>query len=192
MKYKNLAAEKFMQIRNEIVNDTKTLEDFIAFCYLKYRPNEYGKKIQKRLERYFGMHKVSDSIERGDSFYSTMGDHKMWFEMKVSYLGKTDTYSIRYIRHWQDLDYYLLCFVDPRDCKPQFYVVTGSDLMKNFKCHFMNGTKESNKSNKKSALGLMIKNGSKNHELLKRLNKLQGTDTINVFEFLAEQKVKVS
>jgi hypothetical protein len=190
MDYKKQATEKFLELRNGLVDDTETLEDYLAFCYLKYRPNEYGKKIQKRLENYFGMHKVSESTEKGDSFFSTTSNRKMWFEIKVSYLGINNTYSIRYIRPWQEFDYYLLCFINPMDCKPKFFVTTCQDLMDNFSYNYMNGTIESNKSNSKSAYGITIRNDGESYRTLKSLNRLEGNDPINVFEFLARQNLR--
>ena len=190
MDYKKLASDKYLELKEGIKDDTETLEDYLALCYLKYRPNEYGKHIQNRLEEYFGMRKVSEQTEKGDSIYSTTNNNKVWFEIKVSFLGKNDTYTVRYIRPWQNFDYYLLCFIDPRNCEPKFYVVTCDDLVKNFNCTYMNGTKESNKSNLKSALGLTLKLGTPNYRLLKSLNRMKGNQAINVFEFLAMQNLK--
>lgn len=190
MEYKKLAFQKYIENKQGITDDTNNLEDYLAFCYLKYKPNEYGKKIQKRLEEYFGMYKVCEKKDKGDSLYSTTNNNKIWFEIKVSYLGKNDTYSVRYIRPWQTFDYYLLCFIDPKNCEPKFYVLTCEDILNNFNCHYMNGTKESNESNKKSALGLSIKIGTPTYRLFCSLNKMKGNESIHVFEFLASQNLK--
>ena len=53
----------------------------------------------------------------------------------------------------------------------------------------MNGAKESNKSNSKSAYGITIKLGSDSYKKLFDLNRLSGNDGLHVFEFLAKQNI---
>ena len=189
MTYIEKAVDKFTRLKEGIVDDTKSFEEYLGFCYINFRPNEYGKLIQKRIEDYFGFVKIGEKNEKGDCHFRTTNDNKLWFEVKVSYLGKNDTYSVRYIRPWQDFDYYLLCFVNPLNCKPNYFVLTCHDIIKNFKCHYMNGTKESNKSNSKSAYGITIKLGSDSYKKLFDLNRLSGNDGLHVFEFLAKQNI---
>lgn len=189
MNYVEEAKEKYLKVRNGVNDDTKNLTEFFAFCYLWYRPNEYGKKIQKKLEEYFGLVKVSEKDEKGDSFLNFMGKLKLWFEIKVSYLGNTDSFTVRHIRKWQNFDYYLLCFINPlEDFKVRYVVVTCDDLINNFRCNFVNGTKESNRLNQNVSLGVTIKKDSKDYNLLLALNRLNGTDAIHMFEFLSEKK----
>ena len=189
MDYIKEAKQKYLKVREGINDDTKNLNEFFAFCYLWFRPNEYGKRIQKRLEQYFGLVKVNEKDEKGDSYLNFMDKLKLWFEIKVSYLGNGGTFTVRHIRKWQNFDYYLLCFINPlNDFKPIFVVVTCNDLINNFRCNYMNGTKESNEYNQRSSLGLSFKKDSADYNRLLRLNRLNGTDAINVFEFLSEQK----
>jgi len=189
MNYIEEGKKKYKKIRDGVVDDTTTLTEFFAFCYLWYRPNEYGKKIQNRLEQYFGLVKVSEKLQKGDSLLNFMNHLKLWFEIKVSYLGNKGSFTVRHIRKWQKFDYYLLCFINPlKGFKADFIVVTCDQLINNFNCSYVNGTKESNKYNERSSLGMSVKYGSKEYEKLLALNHLDGTEPVHVFEFLAQQK----
>jgi len=187
MSYVKLASEKYQKMKSRSTQEPEDLREFLGFCFTEYRPNEYGKRIQKRFETYFGFTKISQSEDKGDSLFRTTNNTKLLLELKVSFLGVNNYYTVRYIRPWQEFDYYLICFIDPNNCDPKFIVVTCEDLINNFKCGYMNGTKESNLNNSKSALGTSFLNKGQSYEKLLRLNRLKGNDPIHVFEFLASQ-----
>lgn len=189
MDYVKLAAKKYLSKKESKEKKIDDNNQFLGMCYYEKAPSEYGKLIQKRYEKYFGLKKVSEKNERGDSMFSTTNNNEIWFEIKASFLGINNCFSIRHIRPWQKFDYYLMCFIHPCNCEPEFYVVTCNDLINNFNLSYMNGTKKSNENNDKVSYGINININSSKYELLKMLNKCEGNTGLHVFEFLAKQNL---
>lgn len=115
---------------------------------------------------------------------------KRFFEVKISYLGKNDTFTVRNIRPYQNFDYYILCFVDCRNnFSPRFYVVDKKVITDGsiFTLTPMNGTKKANKDNTDIGYGLSFKRNHWKDLYLEGRNLMKGTTYEHLTEFLSEQ-----
>jgi hypothetical protein len=112
-----------------------------------------------------------------------------YFENKISFLGKTSqSYTIRNIRPYHNIDYFMLCFVDCEDnFKPHFICIDKTVLTDNrdYRLSYMNGTKKSNENNENCNMGVTIKKNSPQYKRLINVhNKLKGTSINDMLEFL--------
>ncbi len=113
---------------------------------------------------------------------------KIHLEGKISYLSnKTQTYTVRNIRIYQNFNYFVFCLVDCDDkFEPEFIVVEKEVITKGpIKLHIMNGTKDRNKNNTDVGVGFAFKKGSKQYHYLLNNNKVKGNHTYEDFmEFI--------
>jgi hypothetical protein len=158
--------------------------DFICECYVKLPPCSYGKKIEKKIKSLIDVIDVKTKEDRGDFRF---GDK--YGEIKVSFLSdNSDSYTIRNIRLYQDLNYYLMCLIDCDDnFTPNFYLIP-KDIMCLFSMCPMNGTKESNKGNDMIGYGMTVKKNSLTHALLERHNMLDNTDKETMIRYFSYGK----
>jgi hypothetical protein len=115
---------------------------------------------------------------------------KIFFEVKISYLGKNGTFTVRNIRPYQDFNYYILCFVDCKNnFRPRFLVVDKKVITENhvFTLTPMNGTKEANKDNTDIGYGLSFKRNHWKDLYLESRNLMKGTTYEHLTEYLKEQ-----
>lgn len=119
---------------------------------------------------------------------------KKFYEIKISYLGKTGSYTIRNLRKYQDLDGYIFTFIDCKDNFNEKYIlISHDDLYYRSGLTFsaMNGTKSKNKDNVNIGVGTTFKKGSiKEYELLD-LNKLNGTSFQDLMDYLNKENDKI-
>lgn len=180
--YLKAANDKFNSDRS--VDYFLSFHDFVCQCYVKLTPNSYGTHIEEKLIMDLRLEKISASENRGDFAWCYK-----YFEFKVSFLSnKTDSYSITHIRPWQNLDYYVLCFVDCSiNFTPNFYVVDKSVIGK-LKSGYMNGTPQSNQNNTNIELRATVKVDSDNMSLIKNSNLLNGTSLESLREFFTSMR----
>jgi hypothetical protein len=114
------------------------------------------------------------------------------YEIKFSYLGKNNCYTVRNVRDYHDFDYYILAFVDTYDdFKINYYCIEKGDV-NCFNLSPMNGTYSSNIKNENINYGFTIKNGSYDHRyVLKELNLLDGTSFNDLLKFMIEDNLKL-
>jgi hypothetical protein len=135
------------------------------------------------------------SLSVGSSFYKCKN-----IEVKFSYLGKNDHYTVRNIRPWQDIDYFLLVFVDVyNDFKLMYSLVDKWSLLNCLSVTFsaMSGTHKSNEDNVNIPLGCVVKDGSMFHREIEgtsnlteyNLNLLGGSDSIDLVEYLTNEVI---
>jgi hypothetical protein len=119
---------------------------------------------------------------------------RRYYEVKLSYLGKSGSYSIRNLRKYQKLDGYIFTLVDCKnDFDVKFIFITHDDLYNYSGLTFssMNGTKKSNKDNVNIGVGCAFKKGSWQEYNLLVLNKLNGTSYQDLFDFLNNENDNV-
>jgi hypothetical protein len=184
--YLQAAKDKFNSDKS--VNYLLSFHDFVCECYVKLAPNSYGTHIEEKLIYDLNLTKISASENRGD--FACCGKY---FEFKVSFLSnKTETYSITHIRPWQNLDYYLLCFVDcTKNFTPNFYVVDKS-VISQLKSGYMNGTPQSNQYNTNIELRATVKYDSDNMFIIKNANLLEDTSLDSLRMFITGMRVGVN
>ena len=201
-----------------------SMEDFILRMFIHCDPSSYGKKFVKKIlrdhksdDKGVTLYSVFDKTDRGDialsypepnyftgRFYDPREfrelDYqtevfKKWAEVKISYLGKNDTFTIRNIRPYQDFDYYLLCFVDCKDNFKPCFILVSKDVITNnpvFTLTPMNGTKNANKDNKDIGYGMTVKrNGDNFFYLTEITNLLEGTTYQDVTNFFIRENEKL-
>jgi hypothetical protein len=114
------------------------------------------------------------------------------YEIKFSYLGKNNCYTVRNVRDYHDFDYYILAFVDTYDnFKINYYCIKMSSV-NIFNLSPMNGTHNSNKNNENINYGFTIKYGSYDHRYtLKEINLLDGTSFNDLLKFMIEDNLKL-
>ena len=184
--YLKAANDKFNSDRS--VNYFLSFHDFVCQCYVKLTPNSYGTHIEEKLIMELGLQKISASENKGDFTCCSK-----YFEFKVSFLSnKTESYSITHIRPWQNLDYYVLCFVDSsKNFTPNFYVLDKSVIGK-LKSGYMNGTPESNQNNTNIELRATVKVDSDNMSIIKNDNLLNTTSLESLREFFTGMRNEVN
>jgi hypothetical protein len=107
-------------------------------------------------------------------------------EVKISYLGKNESYTIRNIRPYQDFNYFLLCFVDCKDNFKQTFVLVNKEVItnsKNITLTPMNGTKNINEGNVNIGYGTAFNKYSDTFDYIKEKNILNGTNYTDVLDF---------
>lgn len=176
--YLESALEKFNS--NREMDFSLELNDFICQAYIKLNPNSYGMKIQEKLRQTLSVKNVPASLGRGDYEFNNK-----FAEVKVSFLGsKTDSYSITHLRLWQQINFYLFCFIDCKDnFKPNFYLID-KNIINKLKLGFMNGTPEANLNNHNVELRATVKTDSENMKVIKKFNLLKGTSLESLRDYL--------
>lgn len=181
---------KRKKIQNVISNKDMALpiEDFLMKCYEVCTPNKYGAIFPKKLslDNQGILNDLTPKLNKGDSHIN----YKWFFEDKISFRNQSGKYSITNIRHWQEFNYFILCFVDTENgFKPKFYVVPKETITDNDRIHLtgMNNDSQTNKKNKFVGMRTTIEA----HDLqwlFKKTNVLKGTTYKNLQAFLKQQK----
>lgn len=181
-----LTAALLKRNTDKSVNYLLNLQDFICQCYVNLNPNSYGTHIQEYLRQSLNAWDVPAYEERGDF---QVGDK--YFEVKASYLSqKNSLYNLTHLRTWQQINYYLCCFIDCDDeFKPYFYVIDKNILGK-MKLGFMNGTPKSNVNNVNVEMRATVKLNSDNHKVLSKHNLLKDNTFDSLREFMSELRKK--
>ena len=181
-------------------------------CYGKQQCSKLIKDLERSMRK--NVYSVVDSADKGDigfifpPYESMSGkccyedsENKMfvmlspsnpcvktlYFENKVTFLGKNGGFTVRNLRYHQDIDGYIITTVDcENEFKIEYFVLTKEDLFENCGLTFsyMNGTKKVNNENKIVGVGTQFKKNSKNHGLIRFYNKLNDTTYSSLVEFL--------
>jgi hypothetical protein len=180
--YLQAAKNKFYSDRS--VDYNLSFNDFVCECYVKLTPNSYGAHIQNKLIQDLNLIEVPSSENRGD--FSCCDKY---CEFKVSFFSnKTETYSITHIRPWQNLDYYLLCFVDcTKNFTPNFYLLD-KHIVHRMRLGYMNGTPDANSHNHNVELRITIKKDSEDMKIIKKFNLLKDTSLDTLKKYIKSLK----
>jgi hypothetical protein len=196
-----------------------TLQEFVIDCFLDYSPSSYGKYIQEKIINScivedVNIKRISDKDNKGDcelvyplnslnTFY--IKDSKKipftWtpsqkfvirknYEIKVSYLGKNNCYTLRNIRPYQTVSGgYIICLIDcVSDFQPNFYLVDEDVIFNNFTLSHMNGVSSEHTNNSFENYGASIGDESHSHFILKKHNQLKGTTLEDLISYLKENQ----
>ena len=176
-KFLKLAQEKYNEGND--VNYGLPFNDFICDCYVRLKPCSYGSRIQTKILKSIGCNSISPSLNMGD--FNLVNKN---VEIKVSYLGQSNSYNITHLRMWQKFQYYLFCFIDcSNGFIPEFYLIDKYVLHK-IKMTPMNGTKQSNSENTNIELRSTISKNGEFHKLFKKENKLRGTHLLDLKDYM--------
>lgn len=111
------------------------------------------------------------------------------YEIKFSYLGKNLSYCIKNIRLYQDVDFYLMAFVDVYDDFKIHYTCLKKESLNFFTLTPMMGTLNSSK-NENIDYSITVKEDSLNYSyLMKELNVLKGNRYEHVIKFLSDNSL---
>lgn len=161
---------------------TIPLDVFAAECYIGLTPSAYGSALENYFINSLKMLPIPSNKGRGDALVDGI-----YMEIKVSFLTKKRRFCITHIRQWQEIDYYLICFIDCEErFRPYIYLIDKSCVEK-LKLTAMNGTKESNKNNDKIEQRVTIDKNSLGHNIIKEDNKLNGTSIEDLIDFFKKK-----
>jgi hypothetical protein len=176
--FKEQAISKFKE--GNVVDYNLPFDDFICDCYVRLKPCSYGSRIQSKIIREIKCKTIHPTENMGDIM---LGNH-LPTELKVSFLGQNNCYSITHVRMWQKFRYYLFCLIDcENNFEPEFYLID-KYIMNMVSLRPMNGTRKSNSENTNIELRACIKKGGDFHKLFKRENKLNGTTLGDLISFV--------
>jgi hypothetical protein len=196
-------ATKKYSIKNKIEKEDYELpiNEFILKIYLNCDPGSYGKffsnKLIYDLKKEYGrsVGRVDDNLDRGDIFFNHFPNmyymydsdklESTYYEIKISFLGKSNFFTIRNLRFYQELDGFLITFVNCKNnFEPSFYLIDKKDLYEECGLTFtvMNGTKDRNKNNTDVGYGTTIKLYSSQYFEFEDRNKLNGTEYTDLLE----------
>ena len=199
-----LAFERY-NVKNNIdyKNYSLSMGDFILKIYAHCDPATYGKQYNKRLldelnqkcEMFFK--RVKDKLDMGDiSVEDAINEIILFLEVKISFLSRdAKNYTIRNVRTYQNLDLYLLTFIDcDNNFKEEICLIKPEDLYNNcgLSFSFMNGTKKSNLNNEKVGMATSFKKDSDIHKNIMKHNILNGSDFNDLFQYFGKTKKKKS
>lgn len=148
-------------------NDIRDLR-FDIYCRLLMilSPQKRTSLIEKRLRLHFGWVTVNASKELGDY----IDNQNKYFELKTSCPNSSDKIMVRQVRLWQNVDYYLVLYIDCFNLlESQAFVLTKDEMIDEAfnKGSFSHKTKASSEGDKKRELSFSIsvnKNNSDNKE----------------------------
>ena len=151
-------------------------------------PAVYGKLMVKKIigDSDYKIRPTPDSENRGDCHIG----YKNYYEVKTSYLNKSNRFSLRNIRPWQNLDCFILCLIDTSNrekYKSYFYCLPKDIILNNPVLVFtgQNNTKESNDKNME--VGLSTTFSVNDHSwLFKKNNLLKGTSYDDLMNYIIE------
>jgi hypothetical protein len=158
--------------------------EFLMECYDNCTPNKYGQVFTKKIKQDSNgnIQELSPKLDRGDLHIN----FKKFFEGKISYKNMNGNYSITNIRPWQELDYFILCFVDTKDnFKPNFYCVPKKTITDNPRIHLTGMNNQSELNNYNRYVGMRTTIAPENIDwLFKENNILKGTSYRNLLSFI--------
>ena len=191
MKNNLLTQVKNKQKKRNIITESDLklkMSEFILKIYDVCTPNKYGNVFPEKIIHDVGprLKKMSPKLDRGDLHIN----YKKFFEVKISYKNIGEKYSITNIRDWQDLNYFILCFVD-ENFKPKYYCVPKDVVTCNPKISLtgMNNSKTINSYNTYVGKRTTI-DANDIDWLFKSNNVLKGTTYTNLINFLKSPNIK--
>ncbi len=178
--------KKMKEKRNKVTYETFELPiwEFLMECYETCTPNKYGEVFTKKIihDSNGKIKELSPKLDRGDLHMNL----KKFFEGKISYKNINGKYSITNIRPWQELNYFILCFVDTEDnFKPHFYCVPKDAITNNPRVHLtgMNNQSKINQYNRYVGMRASISSDDIDW-LFKKVSVLKGTNYKNLLSFI--------
>jgi hypothetical protein len=185
--------KKVSESRNVISLKTYDLpmEEFLMEIYNNCTPNMYGDLFPKKILHDMNgkIANISPKLNRGDIHIN----YRLYFEGKISYRGKNGKYNLTNLRGWQDLDHFILCFVDTQNkFTPHFYCVPMETIFDNpcISLTAMNNTASANKDNKNVGMRTTINSEDLNW-LFKSSSVLKGTTYKHLKSFINSQYTKL-
>lgn len=182
MNYLEMAKQRRLY-KNKITNeDIKylSINDFVCKLYHDCDPASYGKQMEHRLthdtENLIRGIKASD--ERGE--YSINGKV---LEIKTSYFNRNGYYRITNMRPWQEIDYYVLFFVDcDNDFKLNTFLIKSEFIYNNSHITAQDNSKKINEHNQYYNVCTNLK--PEFLKLLEKENVLRGTDYNDLVDYI--------
>jgi hypothetical protein len=181
--------KKTKERRNKITEKIFALpiEEFLMECYDRCTPNMYGNAFPKKIvsDSNGKIRELSPTLDRGDLHLA----YRLYFEGKISYKNISGKYSLTNLRVWQDLDYYIMCFVDTENnFTPHFYCVPPKAIFENPHIHHtgMNNSMNINKHNVFVPTRVTINSDDLNW-LFKKYSVLKGTTYKHLMSFINSQ-----
>lgn len=171
----------------ESVSSKKNCADFSIGNWELLLYNEYLKKVME----YYEFHKYFMDRYSHSCFYNVLIKiinefHKRYYfncEVKVSYLNKSGSYTIRNIRPYQDYTHYLLVFIDCEDSfNYRMSLVEKDVIYDTLRLSDMHGIKDVNVGVTNKHLGGTVKKNSYDETLIfEKCNLLKSNtfDAIN-------------
>ena len=174
-------------------------EEFVAEAYSN-SAQAYGHRIANFLIFWTKLLISPPADDRGDAYVNSKTHYfsllyekfietisRIYFEIKVSYLDtRCDTYAITRIRPKQNINYYIICLIDPDNnfeshyfCLPKSYIEESDD----FKRSPMTGNKISNVNNNHIELRFTIKKEDA-YEKFGKHTTLKGTSFYDLKEYI--------
>ena len=186
--------ENFRKKRNVVTEKTFDLpiNEFLDYCYQNCTPSKYGQVLPKKIIRdsNYKITELSPTLDRGDLHINL----KIFLENKISIMNMNGKYSITNIRGWQDLDYFLLCFVDNRSNTmiPYFYCVPKKVITNNSHITLtpMNNSFSRNLHNTYVGMRTSISHDDLNW-LFKKHSVLKGTSYKHLLSFINTTFLKI-
>ena len=181
-----------MATKNTIPDELykETFQKFMLEVIANCDPNVYGlyppKKIQRDTNNMFL--EITNDKDIGDGHINKTD----YFEVKVSVLSKNGrTYSIKNIRKYQNVDYFILILVDSTNWKINVFCVSKDTICDNplIKLGFMSQTKEANQQNKLPLYSTTIYNDEIDW-ILGRKNELDGTTYNDLMSYIKKTYLK--
>jgi hypothetical protein len=167
------------------------MSDFILRICDVCTPCTYGKLLPKKIQHDTGSFLRSTDTDLLTSRGDLHINKKVFFEVKTSIdLNRGEKYSITNIRDWQDINYYILCFVDS-NFKSHFFCVPKKIVTHNpqLRLSAMNDPEEINKHNKYVGKRTSFNSYDIDY-LFKKHNLLKGTSYTHLLTFLKTLKNK--
>lgn len=167
------------------------INEFILSAYLTCYPNTYGILFAKKVIQLSNgaLKPMNPKLDCGDAFHYENGTRK-YSEIKISFLNNGGKFRITNIRCHQNMDYFILCFVDRvKNFKPKFYVVPKEVITDNNMIHLtpMNGTAQANMNNEIVPMSTTI-DAFDIDWLFGKHNLLSNTTTTTFLKFLSSLK----
>lgn len=115
------------------------------------------------------------------------------FEIKVSFLGRSGSYSIRNIRPHQHINGgYLICLIDcENNFNIEFYLLDKSVILNHFKLSHMNGVSSQHENNEFENYGFRIDKDSNIHNIVREKNLLGGTTMEDLTSYIKSEHLIV-
>lgn len=144
--------------------DEYSFEEIISLSTVLRSAQGRTSLYEKKLASLFNWNKVSASQEQGD--YIDVNNEK--FELKISSTNQDNSINIDQIRLWQDIDYYLICYVDIENKNLLSFKLSKEQMLTETEkfgkaCH---GTKKANQGNSKIEYSFKIPINNTNKKYL--------------------------
>lgn len=154
------AAQKSLKtLQDDARIDTVPSSTFFAMCSV-LNAQRKAPLIERFVYSRLSLEKISASENCGDAVNRSSNTK---YELKISTTNYSECINVRQIRLWQDVDYYLVAYIDELDVSSSYvFLLTHAEMEKEVNDHgsATHGTASANKRNDNIEYSLTIKIGS--------------------------------